>query len=209
MVSFFRTIIFAPEAVISERSGVIAKRFDPIKWVPRFRLLQFCGFLFYVLLSITTFFFPPPLASSLLLYIPIPWIGLVPYPHLITIFLIIPFASIIPVTLVFVIFLFGDVFASVAQILHQRVMIDVVPTRFRNSLYSFRPTLAMLLAMPLLIIFSFLLPIYGFPLTFALVSSVAFLGAYLTQKGYSYPIYKAEDLPEAEAEEISPEQPRL
>ena len=209
MVSFFRTIIFAPEAIIQERSGVLAKRFDPVKWVPRFRFLQFVGFLFYVLLALTTNFFPPPATPDPLMLIPIPWISLYPFPHLVTIFLDIPFASIIPISIIFGIFLIGELFASLANILHSRVMIDVVPTRFRNSLYSFRPTLALLLGMPLLIIFSALLPIYGFPLTFAAVSFVALLGWYLTRKGYSHPIEKAQDLPDWLAEEIETEPPPI
>ncbi|MFW9986932.1 MAG: MFS transporter [Candidatus Odinarchaeota archaeon] len=209
MVSFFRTIIFIPEAVIQERSGVLSKRFDPIKWVPRFRLLQFCGFTFYLLLAFTTLFFPPPDASTPLLFIPIPWIGLYPIPHFTAIFLIFPITSIIPIVFIFIIFLVSDVFAALAQILNQRVLIDVVPSHIRNSLYSFRPTLAMLIAMPLMIIFSFLLTIYRFPLTFALISLVALLGAYLTKKGFSYPVPKVKDEPDAAAEEIEPEPPKI
>jgi MFS family permease len=209
MVSFFRTIIFAPEAVIQERSGVLAKRFDPVKWVPRFRFLQFVGFLFYVLLAITTFFFPPPPIPDPLALIPIPWISLFPFPQLVVVFLAIPFVSIIPIVLIFGIFLVSELFAALANILHSRVMIDVVPTRFRNSLYSFRPTLALLLGMPLLIIFSTLLPIYGFPLTFAAVSLVSLFGWYLTRKGYSHPIEKAQDLPDTLAEEIEIEPPPI
>ncbi len=209
MVSFFRTIIFIPEAVIQERSGVLSKRFDPIKWVPRFRFLQFCGFTFYLLLAFTTFFFPPPDASTPLLFIPIPWIALYPIPHFSAIFLIFPITSIIPIVIIFVIFLISDVFAALAQILNQRVLIDVVPSHIRNSLYSFRPTLAMLVAMPLMIIFSLVLTIYRFPLTLALVSLVALLGAYLSKKGFSYPIPKVKDEPDAVAEEIEPEPPKI
>jgi MFS family permease len=209
MVSFFRTIVFIPEAVIQERGGVLSKRFDPVKWVPRFRLLQFCGFTFYLLLSITTLFFPPPDASTALLFIPIPWIALYPIPQFTTIFLVFPITSIIPIILIFIIFLVSDVFATLAQILNQRVLIDVVPTHIRNSLYSFRPTLAMIIAMPLMLIFSILLTTYYFPLTLALVSLVALIGAYLTKKGFSYPISKVKDQPEVVAEEIEPEPPMI
>jgi MFS family permease len=204
MVSFFRTIIFAPEAVFQERSGVWAKRFDPVKWVPRFRLFQFCGFVFYLLLAITTLFFPN-VPGAPLLFIPIPWIALFPIPHITLIWLFIPITSVIPIILIFIIFLVSDIFASLAQVLHQRVLIDVVPTRFRNSLYSFRPTLAMVVAMPLLLIFSWLLPIFGFPLTFTLVSLVALVGTYLTKKGYDNPIEKAQDLTGEVTEELEPD----
>lgn len=205
-VSTFRTIIFAPEAVINERSGVLAKRFDPVKWVPRFRFLQFCGFMFYVLLAFTTLFFPVPPDTAPMITFYIPWLLLQPFPQIIMIpYITIPIFSIIPVILIFTIFLISDIFAALAQILHSRVMIDVVPTRFRNSLYSFRPTLALVLAMPLLITFGLLLPLYGFPLTFTLVSMVALLGAYLTKKGFSYPITKAKDDYLPVGEEVEPD----
>lgn len=198
-VSAFRTSIFLPQAVVQERSGVWSKRFDPVKWIHRFRLLQFCGFMFYVFLALSTLLFPPPPATATILTVYIPL-------TIIPIFQI-PFESIIPVSLIFIIFLFTELFAAFSNILTQRIMIDVVPTRIRNSLYSFRPTIAMLFAMPLLIFFGWLLPQYGFPLTFALCSFVALLGALLIRKGFSYPIPKAQDLPKIheEAAEVIPE----
>jgi hypothetical protein len=65
----------------------------------------------------------------------------------------------------------------------------------------------MLFAMPLLIFFGWLLPLYKFPLTFALCSLIALLGALLIKKGFSYPIPKAKDLPTdyEEAVEAIPE----
>jgi hypothetical protein len=42
----------------------------------------------------------------------------------------------------------------------------------------------------MLAFFGYLLPLYGFPLTFALAGLVALLGALATRKGFSYPIPK-------------------
>jgi MFS family permease len=179
-VSGFRTSIFLPQVFLNERSGVWARRFNPAKWIPRMRLLQFGGFIFYVLLSLCTLFFPAPPASSQLVNIYVPFTNLI--------YMQIPLASVLPVVLIFSIFLFSTLFETVSGILLQRVMIDVVPTRIRNSLYSLRPTLAMSLAVPMLAFFGFILPLYRFPLTFALAGLLALLGFLATRKGFSYPI---------------------
>ncbi|MFX1563322.1 MAG: hypothetical protein ACFFDP_08440 [Promethearchaeota archaeon] len=197
-VSGFRTSVFLPQAVTLERSGIWSRRFDPVKWIHRFRLLQFCGFLFYLVIALSTLFFPPPVTVTIItFYFPFTFIPIFQ----------IPIESIIPIILIFIIFLITSLFESFSNILTQRVMIDVFPTRIRNSLYSFKPTVAMLFAIPLLIFFGWLLPLYGFPLTFGLCSLISLLGAILIRKGFSYPIPKAKDLPtiHEEAVEAIPE----
>lgn len=184
-VSAYRTIIFLPEAVMQERSGVWSKRFDPIKWTWRFRILQFCGFVFYLCLALITLAFPSPPTMHPIITINIPFTTIP--------FFEIPLASIIPIVGIFTIFVIMEFFAAVSNILTQRIMIDVIPNRIRNSLYSLRPTVAMLGAIPLLLFFSWLLPIYGFPLTFALVSVIALIGALLVRYGFRSPIPKAKD----------------
>jgi MFS family permease len=181
-VSGFRTSIFLPQVFLNERSGVWARRFNPAKWIPRMRLLQFGGFTFYLGLSLLTKFFPGPPITSPLVNIYIPFTNLI--------YMQIPFDSIIPVLLIFTVFLSSVLFETVSGILLQRVMIDVVPTRIRNSLYSLRPTLAMSLAVPMLAIFGYILPLYGFPVTFLLAGLLALTGALVTRKGFSYPIPK-------------------
>jgi len=192
-VSGFRTSIFLPQVLLNERSGVWARRFNPAKWIPRMRVLQFGGFTFYIFLSLCTYFFPRPPATSPLINIYIPFTNLI--------YMQIPLASVIPVILIFTIFLSSVLFETVSGILLQRVMIDVVPTRIRNSLYSLRPTLAMSLAVPMLAFFGYLLPLYKFPLTFALAGLLALLGALATRKGFSYPIPK---LPLSDVEKEKP-----
>jgi hypothetical protein len=187
-VSGFRTSIFLPQVLLNERSGVWARRFSPTKWIPRLRVLQFGGFTFFFLLAVCTFFFPYPPSTAPLVNIYIPFTSLI--------YMQIPFASIIPVALIFTIFLSSVLFETITGILLQRVMIDVVPTRIRNSLYSLRPTLAMALAVPMLVFFGWLLPLYKFPLTFAIAGFLALLGALATRKGFSYPIPKIPAEPE-------------
>ena len=186
-ISGFRTLVFIPNVASQERSGIWSRRFDPVKWIPRLRLLQFCGFVFYVLLSATTFIFKPPApeeAHMIMVFIPLTSIALFE----------VPAESVIPLTLIFMIFLLGDFLGAFADVLTQRVLIDVIPNRIRNSLYSLRPALAILCAVPLIWFFSVFLPAYGFGLTFALVAIVALVGSALIKVGFSYPIPKAKDI---------------
>ncbi|TXT57017.1 MAG: conserved membrane protein of unknown function [Candidatus Thorarchaeota archaeon] len=192
-VSAFRTLVFIPEAGVQERSGIWSKRFDPVKWIPRFRFLQFCGFIFYIILSITTFLFPPVPTDTVLVGINIPFT---------TIPLIeMPASSIIPVGILFVVFVVTDMFGGFAQILTQRVMIDVIPSRIRNSMYSLKPTLAIILAIPLLGLFGFIQPLFGFGVTFGLISIVSLIGAILIRQGFKHPIPKIEAVVPASSEE--------
>jgi hypothetical protein len=53
----------------------------------------------------------------------------------------------------------------------------------------------------MLAFFGYLLPLYRFPLTFALAGLLALLGALATRKGFSYPIPK---LPLSDVEKEKP-----
>ena len=56
---------------------------------------------------------------------------------------------------------------------------------------------------PLIALFGWLTPQYGFPLTFALCSLVTFTGALLVRKAFTYPIIKADEVQTATKEEVS------
>ncbi|MFW9846729.1 MAG: MFS transporter [Candidatus Thorarchaeota archaeon] len=184
-VSSFRTIVFIPEAISQERSGIWSKRFEPKVWIPRFRFLQFSGFVFYVLLALVTAVFPS--ASDTSPVIPI---------------LDLPTDTLVPNALIFLIFIFTSMFGGFAQILTQRIMIDVIPSKIRNSMYSLQPTLIMLASAPLIALFGWLIPQYGFPLTFSICSLVTLIGALLVRKAFSYPIPKADEVRPASQEEV-------
>ncbi|MHA1935330.1 MAG: MFS transporter [Candidatus Thorarchaeota archaeon] len=193
-VSSYRTMAFIPNVVAQERSGIWSRKFDPIKWIPRFRLLQFCGFVFYVLVSALTFLFPPPIDPNNLLRLYIPFTNLA--------IIEMPAESVIPMIILLFVFGVFDFSAAFANILTQRVMLDVIPNRIRNSMYSLQPTLMMMISVPLILAFGWILPAYGFPTTFILLSLIALVGALIVKRGFSYPIPKAEDL---EVDEDSPE----
>lgn len=186
-ISGFRTLVFIPNVAAQERSGIWSRGFNPVKWIPRLRLLQFGGFAFYLLLSATTFIFKAPTleeAHMISVLIPLTSIKLFE----------VPAESVIPLTIIFIVFMITDFLGAFADILTQRVFIDVIPNRIRNSLYSLRPTLVVLCALPFIWLFSVFLPAYGFGPTFALMSIIALAGTALIRVGYSYPIPKAKDI---------------
>jgi MFS family permease len=193
-VSSYRTLVFIPEAVMQERSGIWSRRFDAKTWVPRFRLLQFGGVLFYIFLAMIVIVFPPP---------PLDAISLVTIKFPFSDFPIIeiPLQSVIPTMLTFSVFVLTSAFGGFAQILTQRIMIDVVPNRIRNSMYSLQPTLIMLASMPLIAIFGWIIPETGFPPIFVFCALITFAGAVLVRKAFSYSIPKAEEIIQATQEE--------
>ncbi|MDF1537390.1 MAG: MFS transporter [Candidatus Thorarchaeota archaeon] len=193
-VSSYRTLVFVPEAVAQERSGIWAKRFDPVKWTPRFRFLQFLGFGFNIVIALIIFAFSPPLdaANMVGLFIPFTDIAIIEMPG----------ASVAPMVLIFILFIITDAFGSLAGILTQRVMLDVVPNKIRNSVYSLQPTLTLLLAMPFVAFFGWLLPLHGFPVTFGLMSIVALVGTIMIVAGFRNPIPKIETIAPATQEAI-------
>jgi hypothetical protein len=67
-------------------------------------------------------------------------------------------------------------FGGFAEILTQRVLIDAIPSRNRNSIYSLQPTILIILATPQIVIVGWLIPIIGFPATLLICSVVSLSG---------------------------------
>jgi MFS family permease len=183
-VSSFRTLVFIPQAIANERSGVWSRRFDAEKWIPRFRFLQFGGPVFYVILALIVHTFPGAVEG----------VAVIP-------FIDFPVSTLIPVLLIFITFVGVSLFGGFAGILTQRVMLDVIPNRIRNSMYSLEPTLVMLLSMPLLLFFGWLTSATGFTLPFAFCAEITLIGVLLIAIAFTYPIVKAE-VHMAEEEEV-------
>ena len=184
-VSVFRTLVFIPQAIANERSGVLAKRFDPKTWIPRFSFLQFTSVLFYIILAIIVYFFPgvdPNTAEFVSVMIPFTNLPLMQ----------IPVQTLVPVILMFTLFVSLNLFGGIAGILIQRVMLDVVPNRIRNSMYSLQPTLVMLVSMPLIAFFGWYVPLTGFAPTFLLCALISLIATIMIWAAFRYPIPKAE-----------------
>ena len=168
-VASYRTIAFIPGVFANERSGVWSQRFEPKKWIPRFRMLQACSVVFFVVVAAMMFFFPPigeEAAQMVTLVLPFTSIVLIE----------LPIQHVLPVVILFSLFTVTLFFNGFAEILTQRVMLDAIPDRNRNSLYSLQPTILLLFSAPQIAILGWLIPVIGFPATLLICSGVAMLG---------------------------------
>lgn len=178
-VASYRTLLFAPGVVSGERSGVWSRRFEPKTWIPRFRILQAGGFVFYFIFATIMFFFPPPAALLPAIELTVPFTSMV--------FLSIPIESVVPVVLIALTFSLTMFCGACADILTQREMLDVVPNSIRNSMYSLQPTIMILFAIPQIGLFGWIIPIIGFPLTLLIIGLVNLVGVIIIKIGLDQP----------------------
>jgi hypothetical protein len=101
--------------------------------------------------------------------------------------LTLPLEHIVPIALIFGTFVATSFFGGFAEILTQRVLLDVIPNRIRNSMYSLTPTIAMLFAIPQIALFGWLITIIGFPLTLMGCGVVSLVGVILISHGLNQP----------------------
>ncbi|NHI88072.1 MAG: hypothetical protein EAX87_01035 [Candidatus Thorarchaeota archaeon] len=184
-VALLMTTVFVVFAFLWERSGVWAKRFEPRRWVSRFRFIQSSGALFFWLFAIIMLVFPPSLVNSELIDVAIPFTNIV--------FLKVPSESIVPIFLILTVWFGGGVFFTVAAILWIRVLIDVIPNRIRNGVYSLLPTLVVLAAIPQVALIGWLISVSGIPVVLLLSGLVSSIGALLLWKGFSFQNTLVED----------------
>lgn len=167
-VASYRTIAFVPGVAANERSGIWSQKFDPKKWIPRFRLLQACGFVFFLIMAFVMAVFPPiPNATQMVTL-------LLPFTNVVLIEL--PIQHVVPIVVMFSLFTVSMFFGGFAEILTQRELLDAIPSRNRNSLYSLQPTILLLLSTPQIAILGWLIPIIGFPATLLICSVVSLSG---------------------------------
>ncbi|MFW9908033.1 MAG: MFS transporter [Candidatus Thorarchaeota archaeon] len=185
-VSGFRTLMFGPLALTSERSGVWAKKFEPAKWIPRFRFFGFVGAAFSLLLALIIMVFPPPAEPGLVYSIVIPGTSLP--------ILEFPASTLLPVFLTALLFIVSSVFGAISAILTQRVLIDVIPNKIRNGFYSLRSTLIVLASLPLFPFFGWVTPEFGFSASFLWYFLITTIGSILIWLAFKEHIPKVKDL---------------
>jgi MFS family permease len=167
-VASYRTIAFIPGVAANERSGIWSQKFQPKKWIPRFRLLQACGFVFFIILAFTMAIFPPIPNSTDIVALLIPFTNIT--------LIALPIQHIVPIVTMFSLFTVSLFFGGFAEVLTQRELLDAIPCRNRNSLYSLQPTVLLILATPQIAILGWLIPIIGFPVTLLICSIVSLFG---------------------------------
>ncbi len=194
-VSSFRTVLFVPGIFQAERSGVWSRRFEPKKWIPRFRLLQGTGLVFYLAFAAIMYFFPPATVGVDMIMLTFPYTQIV--------IMQLPVTSILPILLMTITFTTTGIFGGFAEILTQRELLDVIPNKIRNSMYSLSPTIGILFAIPLIAIFGWLIPAAGFPLTMTLCGIISLIGAAMIARGLSYPKPLANDITQTSGQQES------
>ncbi|MFW9846329.1 MAG: MFS transporter [Candidatus Thorarchaeota archaeon] len=178
-VASFRTVVMVPLVIYSERSGNWAKRFNPEKWIPRFTFIQTCGAVFFwVFAVIMGVFQPPPEDSPMIDYM---------FPGTDILLLRVPVASFVPVLLMVIMFFGCGAFLQLAGVLSSRIFVDAIPNRVRNGVYSLFPTVILILAIPQITFFGWLIPLGGIPLTLFLCGCLSTVGVLMIRKGLSYP----------------------
>jgi MFS family permease len=105
----------------------------------------------------------------------------------------IPQKFIIPIVLLLCTFIFTGLFGGFSNILTQRLLLDVIPNRIRNSIYSLMPTVAMMLALPQIVIIGFTIQHFGFPVSLTICALISLVGVLMIKKGLSYPIPTPEE----------------
>ena len=194
-VSSFRTILFVPGVISEERSGVWSQRFEQKKWIPRFRLLQTCGFVFFLAIALFMFVFPPLGEGATMLQLVIPFTDVV--------FLELPQAYIIPIIALFLAFLVTGLLSRFAMVLSQRLLLDVIPNRIRNSVYSLIPTVSMILALPQIVVVGFIIQFLNFPVALVMCALLSLVGVLMIRRGLSHPL----PIPEEETWGIPQDEP--
>ncbi|MFQ5978889.1 MAG: MFS transporter [Candidatus Heimdallarchaeota archaeon] len=129
-----------------------------IKWIPRLHFVH--ALLFFPLFIILTFFFPIDVNRLELL----------------------------PIVLTIGIFGITVIFENIAGILEQRIFLDAIPDKNRNSVYSLVPTMVRIFSAPAVIIGGYLIVTWGVPAAlvcmglFSLVGSTfSFIAIHLMQ----------------------------
>lgn len=178
-VASFRTIVMVPMVFYAERSGVWAKKYEPKKWIPRFRLFQSAGAVFFWIFALIMILFPiPPPTSQMIDYI-------LPYTDILI--LRVPIDSILPVALMILVFFVLGIFFQLAGVLTSRVFVDAIPNRVRNGVYSLFPTIVLLMSIPQIALFGWLLSVAPISLTLVLCGIISTTGVLLIHKGLQYP----------------------
>ncbi len=178
-VASFRTIVMVPLVFYAERSGVWAKKYEPKKWIPRFRLFQSAGAVFFWIFALIMILFPIPPPTSPMIDYTLPGTDIL--------ILRVPIDSILPVALMILVFFVLGIFFQLAGVLTSRVFVDAIPNRVRNGVYSLFPTIVLLMSIPQIAFFGWLLSVAPISLTLVLCGIISTTGVLIIHKGLQFP----------------------
>ena len=191
-VALFRTLLYIVGVISLERAGVWTKKLSPSRWIAIFAFLQSGGAVFYFAFAFITAFLPSLLVNG----------TAVPFPLM---------SFQLPALIVCLTFVITGIFDGALNVLQQRLVLDLIPDRTRNSLYSLFPTLTLILAAPQLIFFSGILPVFGPPPILIGLGFISTTGCLLIALGMHFkpkskkPEKEEPTKPEADSTKTEPE----
>ena len=112
----------------------------------------------------------------------------------------VPLDAIIPVMIMILVFFTFGIFLQLAGVLTSRIFIDAIPNRVRNGVYSLFPTVVLLLSIPQIAFFGWLISVAPIPYTLILVGLISAVGCVMIQKAFQYP-HPTEEQEEDEVED--------
>jgi hypothetical protein len=177
-VATFRTIVMLPLVFYSERSGVWARRYEPKTWIPRFRFVQSAGAVFFWIFAFIMIVFPVPPPGSPMIDVMLPGTEIL--------ILQVPADSLLPVTIMILVFFIAGIPLQLAGVLTSRVFVDAIPNRVRNGVYSLFPTVVLLLGIPQIAFFGWLISV-SIPMTLVSIGIISTLGCLMIRKGLQHP----------------------
>ncbi len=105
----------------------------------------------------------------------------------------VPIDSLVPVTLMIVVFFALGIFFQLVNVLTSRVFVDAIPNRVRNGVYSLFPTIIQLLGIPQIAFFGWLISVAPISLTLILTGVISTIGVLLINQAFHHP--RPEDKP--------------
>jgi hypothetical protein len=137
--------------------------------------------------------FPPVAESAELVTLLLPFTSLV--------LIELPIIHVVPVLILFTLFSVTMFFGGFAEILTHRVLLDAIPNRNRNSIYSLQPTILLLLSIPQIVFFGWFIPNFGFPLTLTGCALVSLAGVLVIRYSLGLEIPRCDDVGDQQEKE--------
>ena len=129
--------------------------------------------------------FPPVAESAQMITLLLPFTSFV--------LIELPLIHVAPVAVLFTLFTVTMFFGGFAEILTQRVLLDAIPNRNRNSIYSLQPTILLLFSIPQIVFFGWFIPNFGFPLTLLGCALVSLAGVLVIRYALGLEIPRCDD----------------
>jgi hypothetical protein len=144
-------------------------------------------------MSAVMYIFPPVVSAVDFVTVLLPFTSIV--------LIEVPIQHIIPIIILFSLFTVTMFFGGFAEILTQRELLDAIPNRNRNSLYSLQPTILLLLATPQIAILGWIIPVIGFPAVLLICAGISLVGVMIIRYALTLekPVVKCEAVSTADS----------